>query len=313
MITWTRHWLPVNRCEQAKQKNWHGTTGWWNMSLITRFLLLAFTDHLVIFRCRTSLPLVSFTRFLLLATSSASFFIYARGLIYFTRYRTYGYGLLIFYFYSTAMLMLARRVFIGPIRSTWTMSISTSLCQDHSGWVRVCRLHQMGIVQMHEKLQCSRVAYSDGYPVTMLLVTPMTLVCNRFLTSSWALITPIHPSLFTSDPTFAYFISKKVPRFRLGGCGVHVLTEWFCFLLDSLQKRPSNFLFQIARGSGATPSGCTFFVKSAFHLDVLQEHFQISFRKLPGSTLFLLGRTWRNKKVFEFNHELLRGLSIQDL
>jgi hypothetical protein len=40
MITRTRDWLQVNRCEQAKQKNWHGTTGCWNVSLITRFLLL---------------------------------------------------------------------------------------------------------------------------------------------------------------------------------------------------------------------------------------------------------------------------------
>jgi hypothetical protein len=55
-----------------------------DVSLITRFLLLAFTDHLVIFCCGTSLPLVSITRFLLLATSSVNFFIHARGLIYFT-------------------------------------------------------------------------------------------------------------------------------------------------------------------------------------------------------------------------------------
>jgi hypothetical protein len=95
------------------------------MSLITRFLLLAFTDHLVIFCCGTSLPLVSFTRFILLAISSTSFFIHARGLIYFTHYCIRGHGLLVFYFYSTAMLMLARRVFIGLVWSTWTMSIST--------------------------------------------------------------------------------------------------------------------------------------------------------------------------------------------
>jgi hypothetical protein len=123
------------------------------VSLITRFLLLAFTEHLVIFRCGISLPLVS-TRLLLLATSYVSFFIHAQGLIYFTHYRIHGHDLLIFYFYSTAMLMLARRVSIGPVWSTWTMSISTSLCQDHSGWVRVCRLPQMGTVRTHEKLQC---------------------------------------------------------------------------------------------------------------------------------------------------------------
>jgi hypothetical protein len=88
------------------------------VSLVTRFLLFAFTDHLVIFRCETSLPLVPFTRFLLLAISSASFFIYVWGLIYFTRYRIHGHALLVFYFYSTAMLMLARRVFIDPVWST---------------------------------------------------------------------------------------------------------------------------------------------------------------------------------------------------
>jgi hypothetical protein len=72
MITLTRDWSQVNRREQAT--NWHGTVWWWNVSLIARLLLLAFTDHLVIFRCGTSLPLVTFTRLLLLTISSTSFF-----------------------------------------------------------------------------------------------------------------------------------------------------------------------------------------------------------------------------------------------
>jgi hypothetical protein len=66
--------------------------------------------HLVKFRYGTSLPLVTFTRFLLLAPS---FFIHARGLFYFTNYHIHGYGLLVSYIYTVAMLMLARRVFIG--------------------------------------------------------------------------------------------------------------------------------------------------------------------------------------------------------
>jgi hypothetical protein len=124
------------------------------VSLLTRFLLLAFTDHLVIFRYGTSLPLVFFTRLLLLATSSTSFILHARGLIYFTHYCIHGHDLLVFCLYSTAMLMLARRVFIDLVWSTWTMPISTSLCQNHSGWVKVCRMHQMGTICTHEKLQC---------------------------------------------------------------------------------------------------------------------------------------------------------------
>jgi hypothetical protein len=75
------------------------------------------------------------------------------------------------------------------------------------------------------------------------------------------LITPTCLSFFSLDPTSDYFNSKKVPRFRLGGCGIHVLRECFSFFLRSLQKRPSNFLFQIARGLGATPNGCPFFCK----------------------------------------------------
>jgi hypothetical protein len=149
------------------------------MSLITRFLLLAFTDHLVIFRCGTSLPLVSFTRFILLAISSTSFFIHARGLIYFTHYCIRGHGLLVFYFYSTAMLMLTRRVFIAQYGLHGLCLFQHTM----SGSLRVGQSLQtasVGIVCMHEKLQCSRVAYSDGYPVTMLPVTPMTLMLNRF-------------------------------------------------------------------------------------------------------------------------------------
>jgi hypothetical protein len=137
---------------------------------------------------------------------------------------------------------------------------------------------------------------------------------NTFLTRSWALITPACLSLFTSDPLSDYFKFAKVPRYRLGGCGIHILGEWFLFFLRSLQKRPYNFLFQIARGSGATPNGCTFFLQKVHSTrKFLQEHFRVSLPKLPRSILFLPERTWRNKKASEFNHKLLGRLSIQGL
>jgi hypothetical protein len=89
------------------------------------------------------------------------------------------------------------------------------------------------------------------------------------------LIIPAHPDLFTSDPTCEYFNSKKVLGYRLGGYRVHVLTECFLFFSKVICKKdPPTFLFQIARGSGATPIGYTFLQKSALHLEVLIRTFQ---------------------------------------
>ena len=67
---------------------------------------------------------------------------------------------------------------------------------------------------------------------------------------------------------------------------------------------------QIARGSGATLSECTFFEKCASPKD-FTEHLMASLTKAVGLHLFLLGKTRRNKKAFEFNHDTLGGLTNQ--
>jgi hypothetical protein len=79
-------------------------------------------------------------------------------------------------------------------------------------------------------------------------------------------------------------------------------------------SRPSKFLFQTARGSGATLSECTFSIKKRTSI---KEFFQ---EKTTSRFLFERirielvppGKTRENKKVSEFNHETLGGLSIWD-
>jgi hypothetical protein len=67
-------------------------TEWWNESHITRFLPLATTYYLIQCCCKISLPLISFTRLLPLATRLTRLTTHARGLLYFTNNHNHGYG-----------------------------------------------------------------------------------------------------------------------------------------------------------------------------------------------------------------------------
>jgi hypothetical protein len=106
------------------------------------------------------------------------------------------------------------------------------------------------------------------------------------------LITPTHPSLFSSDPTCDYYNSKKVPGFKLGGCGIHILRECFLFFpWKFAEKTLQLFVLNSKRLRGYTQWVHFFFAKSALHSEVLTEHFKVSLRKLPVSSLFLPERT----------------------
>jgi hypothetical protein len=62
----------------------------------------------------------------------------------------------------------------------------------------------------------------------------------------------------TKDPITEFFLYKKNPDICSGAAGYISSDEIFSFSNDK-NSRPSNFLFQIARGSGATLSKCDFF------------------------------------------------------
>ena len=64
----------------------------------------------------------------------------------------------------------------------------------------------------------------------------------------------------TKDPLSEFFFSKKNSDICSGAAGYISSEEIFSFSNDN-DSRPSNFLFQIARGSGATLSECTFSLK----------------------------------------------------
>jgi hypothetical protein len=68
----------------------------------------------------------------------------------------------------------------------------------------------------------------------------------------------------TKDPISEFFSNKKNPDICSGAAGYISSDEIFSFSNDK-NSRPSNFLFQIARGSGATLSECAFSSKSAHH------------------------------------------------
>ena len=61
----------------------------------------------------------------------------------------------------------------------------------------------------------------------------------------------------TKDPISEFFLNQKNLNICLGVAGYISSEEIFSFSNDN-DSRPSNFLFQIVRGSGATLSECTF-------------------------------------------------------
>jgi hypothetical protein len=86
----------------------------WNSSHITRLHSPATTYYLVQCCCEISLPLISITRLLPLATRLTRLITHARGLLYFTNYHNHGYGG--FRLYNKTLDKLkqyTRRVFIS--------------------------------------------------------------------------------------------------------------------------------------------------------------------------------------------------------
>ena len=66
----------------------------------------------------------------------------------------------------------------------------------------------------------------------------------------------------TKDPISEFFLNQKNLDICSGAAGYISSEEIFSFSNDN-DSRPSNFLFQIARDSGATLSECTFSLKKA--------------------------------------------------
>ena len=60
---------------------------------------------------------------------------------------------------------------------------------------------------------------------------------------------------------------------------------------SNFRTRPSSSLFQIARGSGATPRWMYFFFKKHTPLEDPKKRYMVSLKKALGRCLFLLGKT----------------------
>jgi len=50
------------------------------------------------------------------------------------------------------------------------------------------------------------------------------------------------------------------------------------------------------------------FSKKCTPLEDFKKHYMVSLEKALGQRLFLLGKTWRNKKASKFNHTMLGDL-----
>jgi hypothetical protein len=87
------------------------------------------------------------------------------------------------------------------------------------------------------------------------------------------LITHARLSLFTSDPTSDYFSSKQVPRYRLEGCGIHVLRICFLFFPRKFAEKILQLFIPNSKRLGGYTQWVHFFAKSALHSVVLTRTF----------------------------------------
>jgi hypothetical protein len=79
------------------------------------------------------------------------------------------------------------------------------------------------------------------------------------------------------------------------------------FFKKELQTRPSNSLFQIARGSGATLSECTF-PNSVHHSKISRSTTWFHSRKHSDNACFYSTRPGGTRKLPKFNHTVLGGI-----
>jgi hypothetical protein len=117
--------------------------------------------------------------------------------------------------------------------------------------------------------------------------------------------TPASLSIFFLDPSIDYKYSDEGSRVA----GYIFLEDVFKFFVKILQRRPSNSLFQIARGSGATLSECTF-IKKCTPLRSQEAIHGFS----QESTQKKLVSTWQDleeqEETSKINHTMLGGLSV---
>jgi hypothetical protein len=89
------------------------------------------------------------------------------------------------------------------------------------------------------------------------------------------------PKKMIKDPLSEFLTLKKNSE-RCSGAAGYISSEEIFSFFNNQNSRLSNFLFQIARGSGATLSECPFFFKKA-HItrktSSRQDHFKASRRK----------------------------------
>jgi hypothetical protein len=128
------------------------------------------------------------------------------------------------------------------------------------------------------KAQCTRRAYLDEYSNTVQPVTVLHVPNNVHLppTSDRQID---YLRIQQKDPLSEFFLHKE-PEYRLKGYRVHILRKDFqVFNLEF--SRPSNFLFQTARGLGATLNKCPFSSKKHTSLKDFfrKDHFKVSLRK----------------------------------
>ena len=82
---------------------------------------------------------------------------------------------------------------------------------------------------------------------------------------------------------------------------------------SNFKTRPSSSLFQIARGSGATPRWVYFFFKKAQTTRIFQEALHGFAQESTRTTLVPTRQDLKEQdKALELNHEVLGGLSIRD-
>jgi len=234
---------------KADEEDQPRTAGWGNVSHITRLPLTTATYFLVQCRCKISLPLIHITRLPPATTRYTRTTKYAQVLLYFTNYHIHDYGDFRTMQQDFRWIKTAHQedIYRPKKRCTWTGSTNrTNLTKD--------------TVKRHKSIK-EDTSMKEQYSRTSIFGR----IYQHRTTHERATFTLNHHHTTTSDSsrlpenmTRSYIRVLFYKRTRIYDQGLQGTypQKKFSVFPNNIDSRPSNFLFQIARGSGATLSEC---------------------------------------------------------
>jgi hypothetical protein len=160
------------------------------------------------------------------------------------------------------------------------------------------------------KTQYLRKVYPEEYVNTIQLVTKQHL--HSTTTYHLSLTESRLPKNMTKDLLSKFFLNKRTQIYAWGLQGTYPQKRFLVFPMIKIQD-PPTFCSKEQEAQELHSMSALFFEKAHITQEISsrKDHFKTSLRKNSDQACFTK-QGQRNKEAFEFNHEMLGGLSMWD-